>query len=578
VFFRRRLFVLLFITVAEIACQKKAAGPPPRYAVLRFENLSGDPSLDWTGRAASETLSVALAGAMDGPVLSSAALGRAAQILGPRPSSVPGVSGERQQALAAGANRLIAGYIERSGKQIRFAATEEDAASGKTLRIVSAVDSSPVAALMKIARQFSPNPKPPPASNEAALRLYATALESPIDASLADLEQATRIDPSFSEAWVGLANLEVAKGDRTAAAQTIDLARRQKLDALSLARLDLESANIASDQSARIEALREVALLSPGDILLLRSLAETEMATGHFAQAAADWKKVTAALPDDTAAWNSLGYTLSYAGDYNDALAALQEYARIRPTDPNAFDSIGDLHYSFRQFKEAADSYLQANKVQPEFQRYGDLYKAAWAKFNAGDKPGADALFAQFRAAREKMGDGLISLMAADWLYRTGRQSEALVTLRNTVAENKSEAIRANGYAQLTVWDLIGHDRAQAAKDSLAMGPKMVDTGMLIARFAAMPSAAASEWQSRADRFFPPSLAGLRPAALGYVLILDDKREAALMVWRQIVEKSSATDFFARAIYARLQGKPQERPVLPDPGNFNQFLALLYSL
>jgi hypothetical protein len=70
----------------------------------------------------------------------------------------------------------------------------------------------------------------------------------------------------------------------------------------------------------------------------------------------------------------------------------------------------------------------------------------------------------------------------------------------------------------------------------------------------------------------------LRPAALGYVLILDDKREAALMVWRQIVEKSSATDFFARAIYARLQGKPQERPVLPDPGNFNQFLALLYSL
>ena len=42
----------------------KADEPKPRYAVVRFENLSGDPSLDWTGRAAGgETLTVSLAGA-----------------------------------------------------------------------------------------------------------------------------------------------------------------------------------------------------------------------------------------------------------------------------------------------------------------------------------------------------------------------------------------------------------------------------------------------------------------------------------------------------------------------------------
>ncbi len=102
--------LLLLAAVTELACRKPNPGPPPRYAILRFENLSGDRSLDWTGRAAAETLSVSLAvslnGALDGPVL------------------------KRQEALQAGATRLIAGYVERSGGEVRITATEADGASG----------------------------------------------------------------------------------------------------------------------------------------------------------------------------------------------------------------------------------------------------------------------------------------------------------------------------------------------------------------------------------------------------------------------------------------------------------------
>ena len=574
-FSRPCISICVLLVLTEIACHKQTVGPPPRYAVLRFENLSGDPSLDWTARAASETLFVSLAGALDGPVLSPGALARAAATLGPRPSAVPGISGERQEALLAGANRLISGYVERAGGQVLITAVEGDAATGKSLRTLTAADSSPLGALDRLARQFSPRARPGPTSSEAAMRLFATALESPISASAGNLEEATRADPNFGPAWVALVNLEVVKGDRGAAEEVLERARQQKLDALSLASLELEAANLRPDQSARIEALRKLVSLSPGDIGLLRTLAETDTVAGRFEASAGDWKKLAAEVPDDPSFRNNLGYALSYAGDYNGAMAALREYARMRPKDANPHDSIGDLNYSFRKFKEAADSYKQAHDAQPDFEQYGALFKGAWAKFNAGDKPGADALFSPFRAEREKLGNGLIALMTADWLYRTGRKSEAFDSLRATIAATASETIRANAYVQLTIWELLGHDRARAAKDSLSIGPRLTDAPMLIARFAALPSAPAAEWELRSNSLIPPSMGALRPLALGYALILDGKPEAALPIWKDIVERNSATDFFTRALYAHLQGKPQDRPLVPDPANFNPFLALL---
>ncbi len=572
------LLVCAVCAIFASACRTKATGPPPRYAIVRFENLSGDPTLDWMSRAASESLSFSLAGAMNGAVLPAAALSRAAAALGPQPTAVPGVSGEHQRALVAGATRVIAGYIERPDNEIRIAATERDLATGKSLRIVSATGSSPIAAIEALAKQFSPNAKPPVTGNEDALRLYAEALESPIGTGVEDLEQATRIDPNFGEAWVALASLDSARGDRAAAEEAVDRARRGKLDALSLARLNLESANLQPDRRARIEALRKVVALTPSDTQLLRNLTDAEMAVGEFEAAAADWKKLAALFPQDPAILNSLGYALSYAGDYKDALAALDAYARLRPKDANPLDSIGDLNYSFGKFQDAANSYMRAHNLQPDFERYGDLYKAAWAKFKAGDTPAADKLYAQFQAEREKLHDPLIALITADWLYRTGRKSQAFDSLRAAIAQTPSPALRANGWTQITIWDLIGHQREQAAKDSASIGPKLTEASMLIARFAAFPSAPAEEWESRAEHLIPPNTAALRPMALGYALVLDGKRQAALPVWAGIVNNDPATDFFSRAIYARLQGKPIARPLLPDPANFNPFGAVPDSL
>jgi tetratricopeptide (TPR) repeat protein len=571
--------ILLLIALAELGCQKKAAGPPPRYAFLRFENLSGDASLDWTGRAASEILPVSLAGALDGPVLNADGVERLAPALGVRSATAPGISSEHTQAVAAGANRIVSGYVERVGGEIRVVATEEDVANGAALQVDSAEDPSYLGALGKLAREISPKARPLPTTNDNVVRLFATALDSAPETAEQDLEQAARLDPDFGPAWLALARIEISRRDLSGASQVIDEARRHKLDALTAANLDLEDATLKNEPPIeRVAVERRIATLSPADIALLRNVAQNEIEAGEFAAGAADWKKATDASPDDPAVWNSLGYARSYAGDYPGALAALQEYARLRPADANPLDSMGDLNFSFRKFSQAAASYLQASAKDPAFQSYGDLYKASWAKFRAGDKAGADALFAKFRDARTKAHDPLIALPAADWLYRTGRPEEGVKMLRQAVAAAGQTQLRPDGYTQLAIWDLLAGDRAKARKDAAAAGTA-VSAPLLIVRFASLPSAPAAEWDARADRMLPgPAMAALRPLALGYALLLDGKRDAASQVWDQVMAQTRATDFFVPAIGSRLRGKQLEHPLLPDPGAFNPFLALLDKL
>jgi hypothetical protein len=586
VFFRRRTgFLLLSILVfTGFACQKKAPGPPPRYAVVRFENLSGDPALDWVGREASEVLAISLAGAMQGPVLNPAALRGLAPALGSRPATAPGLSSEHDQALLAGATHVISGYLERTGNTIRVAAIDEDLATGKTLRTVSAksagTPANTLSLLQQLAHEFSPAAKPYLTSNPNASEDYIKGIEDPLDISQGDLQEAVKLDPNFGPAWLGLARLAQLQGNRSGAEDWIAQARTHKLDPFSLAELDTEAASLSTgseqeNQAKKIAAMREIGALSPGDINLLRSLAENETSAGAFAAAAADWKKLADLLPGDAGVWNSLGYARSWAGDFAGAMTALNEYRRLRPGDANALDSIGDLYYLNRKFSEAAASYLQADAKNTNFQRFGDIYKAAWAKYMAGDKAGADALFAKFRTAREKISDPLIPLLTADWLYRTGHAKDAEAGLRKALAEMQPTTLRADGYSQLAIWDLLSGDRARAKEDATAAGRASTPV-LAMMWFAVEPSATAAEWEQRASRI--SSWVQFRRLALGYALLLDGKRDAAMPVWEEIVKTTPATDFFVGAINARLRKQADAKPLLPEPNQVNQFAALLDKL
>jgi tetratricopeptide (TPR) repeat protein len=539
--------------------------------VLRFENLTGDPALEWTARAASEVLSRSLATALSGPVLHSAALARVAASLGAEPAAAPGIYAEAGEARLAGATRVISGYVEKAGGRIRIEASERDLANARTVRSVTAEGASPLGAINAVAKQLSATAEPSLTTSSEALRLYAAGLES--GAGDSELEQAVAADPGFGPAWAALATRELARGDGDAARQTIASAGRYHLDDYDRATIAAAAATIDHNLHARMEALRRISALSPGDTVLLGTVAQLEMEAGEFADAGSDWNKLAAALPNDANAWNLLAYARAYSGDYKGGLNAIQEYERLDPTSANPIDSTGDIYFLFRKFREAADRYLAANTKNPGFLSHGDLYKAAWARYYAGDKSGAETLFSQFRVARDKAHDATARLFAADWLYRTGRTADAIALLRGET-QNGSTA-KPLAYSQLAIWDLLAGDRSAAARDAAAAGNPQ-SAPVFLAQFCAMPPASREEWQARAEKMLPGEGGNnLRLLAVGYALILEGKAAEAIPIWKEIVDKSPGTDFFVRAVWGRLQGQPVKQPIVPSPVNVNEFAALL---
>ncbi len=561
-----RLAAAFFCALLTLSgCRSTPPAPPPRYAVLPFENLSGDPSLDWASRVAGETLPWSLAGAMNGPVVSASNVEVVALSLGGFNGAAPGNSTERSAARLAGANRIISGYLEKNAARVHITAVVEDAATGKTVRTESVENATAGGALRELARRFSPSARPYLTTNDTALQLYASGHSA----------QALEQDPHFGPAWLNVERIERNQGNRDGALATIERASAAGVDPATHAQLDLDAATLKADKPAIAAALRKISSLNPDDNFVLRTLAEADSNAGNFSAAAGDWQRLVAALPADAALWNSLGYARSWAGDYPGAMNALREYARLDPKSANPSDSMGDVSYTAGKFQEAAARYLEGEAKDPKFLQHGELYKAAWARFRAGDRPGADTLFDRFFKARQEAGDFMVALQKGDWLYRTGRQKDAEAWLRQTLAEATSPALRSNAASQLAIWELLAGNRAAAAAQvqprDLAPGPSLV-----LVRFAALPSASAEEWNRRAEQLMPlPNMTALRRLALGYALILDGKREAALPIWTEIVRDGSATDFFSANLAAKLEGKKAPHELLPDPVNLNQFSALL---
>ncbi len=533
--------------------------------MARFENLSGDASIDWVARAASEVLSRSLAGALDGPVLGPAAMNRAGA----------GAPDDREKAERAGVNRLVSGYVERVDGKLRFCATDEDLNTHQTVRVFSAEAVQPLAGILELARAFSPAAHPYSTANPEALKHYAMALDEPAERALPDLRQATQTDPGFGPAWLALVDGEGQRGDRAASLDAANEALKAKLDPVDGASIRIQQAALENDKAGRLKALQDLVAASPGDAILLRTLAEGEVAAGQFARAATDWKRLTEMAPNSADAWNQRGYSLAWGGDFPGAIQAMKEYTARWPSDPNPIDSTGDIDYMYGRFAEAAANYLKANQKNPQFLGGGELYKAAWAQFRAGDKVKAETSFEQFRTARQKADPANLTLMAGDWLYRTGREKEARALLRK-VAETSTQPVEASRVlSQLVIWDLLAGDRAAAARDAAAAATRPGSNMSLVARFAALPSASASEWQSRADTLLPGAgVEAARRFALGVALALDGKKDEARRVWDTIVEQDSSTDFFARAVDAKLKGEKARLELIPDPMSVNELRAL----
>ena len=403
--------------------------PVDRVALLKFDNLTGDPSLDWVSTAAPGILAAELTGG--------------SHTLPLRVDTV-------RDAYLENATRIVHGYFDRRAGKLHFEIEVEDPERHKMIS-TAAVGGEPLAAMNGVVNRI--------ARPGSSIRGFSTSNDAAASAwGQGDYERAVALDPDFGTAWVSWAEKLGAAGDSARAIETAQRgsARTGLRSSIERAQLDLVLAALKNDNAGRIAALRKLAQLVPADPVPRLDLAKLEMAARHFDQAAGAYRDAIQAGATGPNLENSLGYAEALAGDLGAARRAFEQYGREPGQAVNALDSLGEGCFINGKFEDAEHAFLEAYAKDAEFLNGATLWKAAHARWLRGDLNGADGLLEKYWESRVKAHDRLVVWRRANWLYETGRRDQAVALLMRA-APGEVEASRR----QIALWN----DPAAVPKD-----------------------------------------------------------------------------------------------------------------
>ena len=524
--FCRRLGSLLFITalltLGLAACGRRETRVVERLAVIPFENLSGDVSLDWMGRAAAAAVVYDLAGA---PSLYAQSV-----------ESVSGVDSIRS-------TRVVEGYfVVRNGRlEIRAALLDlHKTSTVASFALAGSSGDGPVPLVNQLSKRLSPSARAFSTANTAAFRDFGAALSATDRPSvLRGFESATAADPSLAAASLDSARLLIETGDRDGARRILLAAMNSHPDAIDQARLEYLSAAAAGDVDGRAKALQSLERLTPADSQVPRELAELLLAQRKFPDAVRNYEAVTRLDPDDAQAWNQLGYGYAFVENLTGARRALDRYRQLLPPqEVNPLDSLGEVSFYLGDFAGAANFFMQAHEKNPSEFAGGELIKASQARLMLGDLSAADSLFQRYLALLQHSQGSLAGFQQAQWEFLTGRRQSAVARLEKLVPALNGEGL-ALVLCQLSIWKLETGD-SKAAADlsaqaiSAARSPRLRNLSALC-RFLATP----------------PTTNSGSPAADAYALLFQRKfAEAAPKLETIYRETSPSADAQVRILLA----------------------------
>lgn len=324
----------------------------PALAVLAFDNLSGDPDMDYFSDGMSEEI---LQTVSRNTALSVIARASSFQFRGAAKAAA-------QVAARLGVSHLLDGSVRRSGQRVRIFAELVDCATetqvwseryDRELGDVFALQdeiAAAVAAALSVA--FTPSQAVTPI-DPAAFDLYLRARSAGVgwEASperIALLESAVARAPDFAAAWAALSNARVSQ-----------------------LRHGARSAGFAVLKAQVVEAADRALALSPASGVAYASLSRLKP-WAFYGQREALLQQALAVAPDDPVALTLMGGFENHVGRVDAALACLRRAYELDPLLPLAADVYGAVLGS-------AD--------HPEAYTFYDTWRARWpeqAVFLAG--------------------------------------------------------------------------------------------------------------------------------------------------------------------------------------------------
>lgn len=392
--------------------------PHRAIAVLYFNNLSQDQSLNWLDNGLTDMLTTNLAQVKGLDVLSTERVMSAVQRASKDGKSLDPAQAQ-EVARDAGADAYITGALLKMGPtQLRLDVRVQDTGTGQILfseklegqdvqsifgmvdRLTASLASSflPASDLP----QKAPEIEQASTSNVEAYRHYQLGIDYGrrflTSDAIRELEEAVRLDPQFALAYMRLADQYSLQGDlRRSNELAVKVDQLQsRLPRYEQLSLQVLKARRSRDVEAEVAVRRQLVSEFPRDTMDRGILGTVLSGLGKREQALELFQQGLALDPKNEDLLNFQSYELAKWGDFNGALTASDGYVEVRPGDPNPLDSRGDILYMAGRDDEAVAAYRKVLELRPDFSDYGEYLKLAVVYTDQKKPDMANAAFQQF--------------------------------------------------------------------------------------------------------------------------------------------------------------------------------------
>jgi len=284
----------------------------------------------------------------------------------------------------------------------------------------------------------------------AALGLLFLAVSHDLNAqevrapALAFARLATFAAPETSGGWMATAELLAAAGETEAAIAALERVGRDDPFAGQAASRRLELLAQSGHRDEALAAARAAAARAPRDVEAWTGLADLQIQTGAYRDAAASLDKAIAlAAGGDTnrpewALQVMRGNALIQAGDWPAARAALERANALAPNHPVVMNFLGYSQLERRENVAAATALIErASAMQPDDAAITD--SLGWAYYLRGEVAKAIPLLE--RAAQGQPADAAINEHLGDAYYALGRRFDARYAWRAALVTAEGKAV-----------------------------------------------------------------------------------------------------------------------------------------
>ncbi|MGN6183750.1 MAG: protein kinase domain-containing protein [Thermoanaerobaculia bacterium] len=362
------------------ATTTSAAVPMPKkyLAVLRFQDLTGDPNGQLVVDGFAETLTARLAHFQTVQVI--------------RPSaSDPAAGDPKKVASALGANLVLTGSMMRDGDRIRVTYSVVDPNSGREWRDLIEGSTSDLFGVQdnvadSVARNLSLGTAPvrPVLDPAVSQRRYLEALghlrrydsEESLNSAISILNElgtSPSVQAALARAY--LHKFQITRQPELAASASEAAERALQADPQSL------DVNVTLGELRRqtgrykeaIDAFLRVLSQQPNNADAVLGLAETYKASGDAKNAEASYKRGIALQPNYWGGYNKLGAFYYTQSRYNDAIPQFQKVVDLVPDNERGYNNLGAMYQLVGKYNNALEVYLRSIERKPSGQAYSNL-------------------------------------------------------------------------------------------------------------------------------------------------------------------------------------------------------------